>query len=169
MEGAGTESVSQHITIFQTADGGACWDAHIHRYMVHTVLLLPMVGSDDALRMVAAIAVPVETDLRRFCKMGLVTAYSRCYTFADKRRHWLLDLCSETAWTLFPHNHRDYSRSDFALGIPLTAGQILATGYMDGADMHCRLSTDGHLRFGSNPTDGHLVLATGKRCWCCRQ
>ena len=77
MEGAGAEPVSPNSSFFQTADGGASRYARLHRRMVYAIFLLPVGWCDDALWMVAAIAVSDEKDIRHFLSMGSAITHPR--------------------------------------------------------------------------------------------
>ena len=159
MEGTGDEPLSPDISLFQRTNGGAYRDAYVRGYLVHAIVLLPVVRCDGAMRLVAGVAVFAEANLCRSCPVGITATHTRCPAPADRRRFRLLDIFSEATRALLPDYHRHGAGGCPALGIPLPARQIRAAGCMATIDVHCRLSPDRHLRFGGNPADGHLVVA----------
>ena len=167
MEGAGAESISPYDPFLQTTDGGACWYAHLHRNMVHPVLLLPLAGCDDALRLVAAAVGIAETHVRYPYPMGLFATHSHRPAPADEHGSGLLDLFTKTARALLSHHHRHRCGCSPSMGLSLPARQVLATGCMAIINVRYRLPTDRYLWLGGKPADGHLVVAAHASQSCC--
>ena len=168
MESAGTEPFSAHKSLFQAADGGARWHAHLRGHLSHPVLLLSVDGRTDAHSLVAVADVDGQTGFPVAKNMGAADVCACNPVAADFHGHGLLDLYPQTARPFLRRHIRSLVCDLHAVGIPLPAREISPEGRSSGTYCRHRLSAVRHLRAGGYPADGYLQLAAGVQDRECR-